>query len=74
MTVLSLANIYFGELPSAVVLLAVSTWLVGGASRYAAVLAGRSQGQVERATGIGLFAGVSLALLILISNEISHAL
>jgi hypothetical protein len=71
--VLPLADIYSGEVAGPAVFLASATWLVGGASRYATVLAGRSQRQVERATAIGLYVGIALGLLTLITNEISHA-
>lgn len=65
MNVLLVGGIHSGAFLSAVVLLASSAWLTGGSSRFAAVLAGRTHRQIERATGIGFFVGVALALLIL---------
>ena len=66
MTDLALGGIYSGAFSSAATLLALSVWLVGGASRYAAVLAGRTERQVERATAVGLFMGVAFTLPVLI--------
>ena len=65
MIILAADNIHSGPFLSAVTLLASSVWLVGGSSRYAAVLIGRTQRQIARATAVGFFAGLALALLIL---------
>jgi len=65
MNVLVLGNFHSGPFPSAVVLLAASAWLVGGASRYAMVLAGKAGPRAERATAIGVFVGLALAVAML---------
>jgi hypothetical protein len=48
----------------------ITTWpvrvSVGGAARYAAVLAGRSEVEVERATAFGFFLGFGLGTLALV--------
>jgi hypothetical protein len=62
------ASIYSEALSSAAALIALVTGVIGGAARYAAVLSGRSEHQVERNTAIGFFAELSLAVLALVSE------
>ncbi len=57
---LLLAGIFTDALSGAVALLIGSTGLIGGAARYAAVLVGRSEREVERATAFGFFFGFGL--------------
>jgi len=57
-----------GALLSAVILLASSIWLFAGSSRHAAVLAGRTDRQVERATAVGFFFGLTAGLLVLATD------
>ncbi len=61
----SLAGIFTGALSGAVAVLIGVTGLFGGAAHYAAVLAGRSEREVERATAIGFFLGSALGALAL---------
>jgi len=65
---LVLGDFHFGSFSSAALLLALTVWLVAGASRFAAVLAGRTERQVEQATATGLFVGLALALAILVGE------
>ena len=62
---LSLAGIFTNALSGAVAVLIGVTGLFGGAAHYAAVLAGRSEREVERATAIGFFLGFGLGALAL---------
>lgn len=57
---LALGGIFTDALSGAVAALIGFTGLFGGAAHYAAVLAGRSEREVERATGIGFFLGFGL--------------
>jgi hypothetical protein len=68
---LPLGDIYSETLSNTAALLALSTGLVGGASRYGAVLADRTEREIERATAIGFFLGLALALLTLASEYAS---
>ena len=60
-----LAGIFTETLPGAVAVLAGLTGLLGGAARYAAVLADRSERGIERATGFGYLLGFAIGSLIL---------
>jgi hypothetical protein len=63
---LLVASIHSEALSDAAALVALATGIIGGAARYAAVLNGRSDQEVERATAIGFFVGlgfVGMALL-----------
>ncbi len=60
-----LGDIFTKTLSGAVAALIGFTGLFGGAAHYAAVLAGRSQREVERATGFGFFFGCALGVLVL---------
>lgn len=60
-----LGGIFTEALSSAAAALIGSTGLLGGAAHYAAVLAGRSKGEVERATAIGFFLGFGFGAFIL---------
>lgn len=68
---LPLADIYAEGFSNAAALLALSTGLLGGASRYGAVLAGLTEHELERATAKGFFAGLGLALLAVASEYAS---
>lgn len=52
---LPLGGIFTDAVSGAVAALLGFTGLFGGAAHYAAVLAGRSEREVEQATGIGFF-------------------
>jgi hypothetical protein len=49
--------------------LIASTGLIGGAARYAAVLAGRTERDIERATAFGFFFGFGLGTLALLIDS-----
>lgn len=59
------SSILTGDPPGAVATLVGITSLFGGTARYAAVLAGRLEPDVERATAIGFFVGLGIAVLVL---------
>ena len=60
-----LGGIFTNALSDAVAVLVGCTGLFGGAAHYVAVLAGRSEREVERATGFGFFFGFGLGTLVL---------
>jgi hypothetical protein len=55
-------------LSGAITLIALSTGVIGGTARYAAVLGGRSEPEIERATAIGFFVGLGFTALALLSE------
>ena len=69
MIALFLGGIFTDALSGAVALLIGSTGLIGGAARYAAVLAGRSEREIERATALGFFLGFGLGTLALLVDS-----
>lgn len=66
-----IAGIFTGALAGAVAALIGFTGLFGGAAHYAAVLAGRSEREIERATAIGFFLGFGLGALALIVDSLT---
>lgn len=62
---LPLAGIFTEVLSDAAALVAVTTGLLGGAARYGAVLAGRTDRDVERVTAFGFFFGFVFGVFIL---------
>jgi len=62
-------GIFSDALSGAVAVLIGSTGLIGGAARYAAVLAGRNEREVERATAFGFFMGFGLGILALLVDS-----
>lgn len=66
---LLLGGIFTDVLPGAIAMLIGSTGLIGGAARYAAVLAGRSEREIERATAFGFFLGFGLGTLSLLIDS-----
>jgi hypothetical protein len=66
---LLIAGIFTDALSSAVATLIGFTGLFGGAARYAAVLAGQSERDVERATAFGFFFGFLLGALVLVIDS-----
>jgi len=67
--ILLLGGIFTDALPGAVAVLIGSTGLIGGAARYAAVLAGRTEREIERATAYGFFLGFGLGTLALVVDS-----
>ncbi len=67
---LVLGGIFTDALSGAVAALIGFTGLFGGAAHYAAVLADRSEREVERATGIGFFLGFGLGGLALVIDAL----
>jgi hypothetical protein len=63
------AGIFTDALSGSVALLIGSTGLLGGAARYAAVLAGRTEREVERATAFGFFLGFGVGILALLVDS-----
>lgn len=66
---LVLAGIFTNVLSGAVALLIGATGLIGGAARYAAVLANRTEREIERATAFGFFLGFGLGTLALLVDS-----
>lgn len=66
-----LAGIFTDALSGAVAALIGFTGLLGGAAHYAAVLASRSDREIERATGIGFFLGFALGTLALLIDALA---
>lgn len=63
-----MATIHSEALSSMAALVALATGVLGGAARYAAVLSGRSEQEVERATAIGFFVGLGFTAMTLLSE------
>lgn len=63
------AGIFTDALSGAVALLIGSTGLIGGAARYAAVLARRTEREIERATAFGFFLGFGVGTLALLVDS-----
>jgi hypothetical protein len=68
---LRFGGIFTNELSGAIAALVGSTGLFGGAARYAAILAGRTEGEVERATAFGFFFGFGLGILALLVDSLT---
>lgn len=65
---ISFAVIHSETLSGAAALVALATGVIGGAARYAAVLDGRAEHEVERATAIGFFVGLGFTAVTLLSG------
>lgn len=68
MNALLVGGIFTEAISGAAAFLIGSTGLIGGAARYAAVLIGRTEREVERATAFGFFFGFGLGILALVSD------
>jgi hypothetical protein len=68
---LRFGGIFTNELSGAVAALLGFTGLFGGAAHYAAILAGRTKAEVERATGVGFFFGAALGALVLLTDSLT---
>ncbi|MGN6215655.1 MAG: hypothetical protein ACTHN7_01685, partial [Solirubrobacterales bacterium] len=64
-----LGGIFTEALSGAAALVIGSTGLIGGAARYGAVLAGRTDREVERATAIGFFFGLGFGIFALVVDS-----
>jgi len=62
-------GIFTDALSGAVAVLIGSTGLIGGAARYAAVLVGRNEREVERPTAFGFVMGFGLGILALLVDS-----
>lgn len=71
MPYLFFAGIFTGSLPDALAALVAFTALFGGAAHYAAILQGRDETEVERATAFGFFLGGGIGLLILLRDSLT---
>ncbi len=60
------AGIFTNALSGAVTLLIGSSGLIGGGAHYAAVLARKTEQEIERATAFGFFLGFGLGILALL--------
>jgi len=63
-----IANINSEALSGAAAVVALATGVIGGAARYGAVLSGRSEHGIERATAIGFFVGLGFTVIALASE------
>ncbi len=68
---LVLGGILTDALSGAVALLIGSTGLIGGAARYTAVLAGRTEREIERATAFGFFLGFGFGAMALVIEAVT---
>ncbi len=66
-----LGGILTDALSGAIALLIGSTALLGGAARYAAVLAQRTEREVEQATAFGFFFGIGLGVFALAMDSLA---
>jgi hypothetical protein len=64
-------GIFTDELSGAIAALVGFTGLFGGAAHYAAILADRGKGEVERATAFGFFVGFGLGTLVLLADSLT---
>jgi ribosomal protein S18 acetylase RimI-like enzyme len=69
--IFAFATIQSEALSGAAALVALATGVMGGAARYAAVLHGRSENEVEKATAIGFFVGLGFTVMALVSEYAS---
>jgi hypothetical protein len=65
------SGIFTEALSGAVAALIGCTGLLGGAAHYAAVLAGRSEREIELATAFGFFFGFGLGTLVLVADSLT---
>jgi len=68
---LRFGGIFSSELSGAIAALVGFTGLFGGAAHYAAILAGRSKVETERATALGFFLGFGLGALALVVDSLT---
>ena len=66
----SFGGIFTDALSGAVAALVGFTALFGGATHYGAVLAGRTEREIERATAFGFFFGFVLGALVLVVDSV----
>jgi hypothetical protein len=68
---LVLGGIFSDALSGAIAALIGFTGLFGGAAHYAAILAGRTAPEIERATAFGFFFGFALGVLVLVIDSVA---
>jgi hypothetical protein len=64
-------GIFTDALSGAIAVLIGVTSLFGGAAHYAAVLAGRTKREIERATAYGFFFGFGLGAIVLAIDSVA---
>jgi hypothetical protein len=68
---LSFGGIFTDALSGAIAALVGFTGLFGGGAHYAAILAGRSKSEIERATATGFFFGFGLGIIVLVTDSLT---
>jgi hypothetical protein len=68
---LAFGGIFTDALTGAVAALVGFTGLFGGAAHYAAVLTGRTEREIERATAFGFFLGFGLGAFALVIDSLT---
>lgn len=63
------AGIFTNALSGAITLLIGASSLIGGGAHYAAVLARKTEEEIERATGFGFFLGFGLGIVTLLIDS-----
>lgn len=67
----ALGGILTDALSGAGATLIAFTGLFGGAAHYGAILAGRTEREIERATAFGFFVGFGLGVLVLLIDSLT---
>jgi hypothetical protein len=62
-------RIFTEALTGAAAVVISSTGLIGGAARYGAVLADRSDREIEKATAVGFFLGLGIGIFALVLDS-----
>lgn len=65
------AGVLTESLPDAISVVVAFTALFGGAAHYGAILAGRTEPEVERATAVGFFSGACIAALVVLRDSLA---
>jgi hypothetical protein len=66
-----IAGLFIDSLSGAIAVLVGFTGLFGGAAHYGAVLANRSDRDIERATGLGFFTGAVIGSIALVLDALT---
>ena len=65
------AGVFTNTVSGAIAALVGFTGLCGGAAHYAAVLADRTEREIERATAFGFFLGFGFGALVLVTDSVA---